>query len=675
MKPRSFAVLLALMVVWSYQARSQKHVVDSLQRIVSLDNRDTLHISALVYLAAEYTRTDMPRAKTYLFKAIRLANELGTTHGVSGSYSQLITMNQNLGLKDSANYYFRKLEKLAEAHPDKWKVQSNYLHTAGLYYKNEGNYRLALSFQLKGYDLMKEIEPDAAGTAGLLLNIGNTYYKMGEIRSAADYHISALKKFEEIGNLRGQSFCLQSLGNDFMELKVYATAEQYYQRSLKLKEGLNDSRGVGTAWVGLASVARAQKNFAKALRYYNLALGRARELRMNGEEGKILFEIARIEAEKGNIPKAVDYLNLSHEKIKATPDSSLLAMVSAELTQLQRARNNFHLTERTFHSKLEMAGRSGNKPGLVDGYKDLANLYAANQQFEQAYNFLNQYIQLNDSIRGSEIVGQLKSIEQAYQREKNEKEIALLKKDQELKEATIAKQKSDQYLIAIAFVSVVFISLILFNRYKTINKVQRQVEIEKVRNHIARDLHDDIGSTLSSINLISKLALEDKNDVQKHLIRIADNSSRMMESMSDIVWSINPSHDSFGQVVMKMKEFAGEILEPKNIAYTISGEEEVCNIPVDIEKRKNLFLIFKEAINNAAKYSGATDVQVTFRRDQDEVFFTISDNGSGFDPSQVKLGNGLKNMEARAKSFNGTLSLNREHQSKGTSIAVKFAIT
>jgi signal transduction histidine kinase len=671
-KPKPVAVILALMVLCSIQVRGQKHVADSLQKIVSANARDTVHITALVYLASEYTRTDMARAKSYLFQAIKLANDLGTTRGISGSYSQLITMNQNMGLKDSANYYFEKLEQLAKAHPNDIGIQSNYYHTGGLYHKNAGNYRLALSFQLKGYEY---VEPNSPSAAGMLLNIGNTYYKMGEISSAADYHVRALKMFEEVDNLRGQSFCLQSLGNDFMELKVYGTAEQYYLRSLKLKEELKDLRGVGTAWVGLASVARVQKNYDKALRYYNLALDRARELKISTEEGKVLYEIARIHATRGNMPAAANYLNLSYEKVKTTQDSALLVTVSAELSQLQRTQSNFRLTEKTFHSKLEMAGRAGDRPGLVDGYKDLANLYAENRDFEQAYKFLNQYLQMNDSIRGSEIVGQLKSIEQAYQREKNEKEIALLRKDQELKEATIAKQRSDQYMIAIAFVSVLFISVILFNRYKAINKVQRQVEIEKVRNHIARDLHDDIGSTLSSINLISRLALQDNTDTQKHLVRIAENSSRMMESMSDIVWSINPSHDSFGQVIMKMKEFAGEILEPKNISYTISGEDEVSGIPVDIEKRKNLFLIFKEAINNAAKYSGANHVQVEFKREENEVFFTIKDDGSGFDPTQVKRGNGLKNMEARARSFNGSLSLNRESLGKGTSIAVRFAIT
>ncbi len=673
-KSRLIVVLLGLLLA-SFLVQGQNSLADSLERIVAKNERDTSHFRALIHLASEHSRSDMVRAKSYAFKVIRLARELNTDFGLSGAYSHLLTMNQNMGLADSARYYFNKLEQLAAAYPDNSEIQSNFNHTAGLYFKNLGDYRKAISYQLKGYELMVQFDPNAVGTAGMLLNIGNTYYNMGEIRKAADYHVKALKKFEDINNLRGQSFCLQSLGNDFMELKVYATAEQYYQRSLKLKEQLKDARGVGTAWFGLASVARAQRNYDKALKYYNHALDRARELKMATEEGKALYEIARIQAVKGNVQAAMNLLHQSYEKVKGTPDSTLLVTVSSEITSLQQTQNNFQLAERTYHSKLELAGRSGNKPGLVDGYRDLADLYAGNRQFEQAYNFLTKYIQLNDSIRGSEIVGQLKSIEQAYQREKNEKEIALLKKSQELKEATIAKQKSDQYMIAVAFVSAVVIAMILFNRYKAINKVQRQVEIEKVRNHIARDLHDDIGSTLSSINLISRLALQEGTDVQKYLARIAENSSRMMESMSDIVWSINPSHDSFGQVVVKMKEFAAEILEPRNISFHVSGEDDVSGIPVDIEKRKNLFLIFKEAINNAAKYSGASCVKLVFTRNQNEVSFAILDDGAGFDPAKVRLGNGLKNMEARAKAFNGSWSLDRGPLGKGTQVMVRFAIT
>ena len=131
-----------------------------------------------------------------------------------------------------------------------------------------------------------------------------------------------------------------------------------------------------------------------------------------------------------------------------------------------------------------------------------------------------------------------------------------------------------------------------------------------VRNNIARDLHDDIGSTLSSINIMSQLAIQEnarlsngQENAGTHLKKIANHSASMMEKMSDIVWSINPKNDSIEQVVIKMKEFAAEMLEPKNIDYSFEIEDSIMALKLDVQKRKNIFLIFKEAINNAAKYS------------------------------------------------------------------------
>src|SRR5690606_20109520 len=144
-------------------------------------------------------------------------------------------------------------------------------------------------------------------------------------------------------------------------------------------------------------------------------------------------------------------------------------------------------------------------------------------------------------------------------------------------------------------------------------------------------LHDDIGSTLSSINIISQMALKEANGSTSHFQRIAQHSSRMMESMSDIVWSINPNNDSLEQVVSKMKEFAAEILDPLDIHYTFTGEENLQNIKLDVSTRKNLFLIFKEAINNAAKYSSAEAIKIHFKKENGSLSLSIRDNGNGFD--------------------------------------------
>jgi signal transduction histidine kinase len=168
--------------------------------------------------------------------------------------------------------------------------------------------------------------------------------------------------------------------------------------------------------------------------------------------------------------------------------------------------------------------------------------------------------------------------------------------------------------------------------------------------------------------------LENPNGSSPHMNRIAEQSSRMMESMTDMVWSINPVNDSMEKVAVKMKVFAGEILEPKNISYKFSGEESLGGLILDAEKRKNLFLIFKEAINNAAKYSDANEVEITFSQSAEKLMMTVFDNGQGFVEQNVKDGNGLKNMDTRAKAIGAQFRLTSA-VAQGTRIELELRLT
>ena len=137
---------------------------------------------------------------------------------------------------------------------------------------------------------------------------------------------------------------------------------------------------------------------------------------------------------------------------------------------------------------------------------------------------------------------------------------------------TVRKQSVMITSIGIALISVFVIGLLLINRFRVMNRAKRLIEIESVRNNIARDLHDDMGSALSSINILSQVALVEKNgNTQSYLQRIGDQSARMMEDMGDMVWSINPRNDSMRQVLIRMREFAAEIFELKNIEYSFSN--------------------------------------------------------------------------------------------------------
>ncbi len=220
-------------------------------------------------------------------------------------------------------------------------------------------------------------------------------------------------------------------------------------------------------------------------------------------------------------------------------------------------------------------------------------------------------------------------------------------------------------LFALVFMALVY----LFFRYREIQRLQQ----EKLRLRIARDLHDDMGSTLSSISILSEAALRNlQADIDRSRFSvIGDRSRQVMDAMSDIVWSVNPRNDKMENVLQRMKEFAVEILESKGIALHFNTDESANVLNFPMELRKDFYLLFKEAVNNAAKYSGATDVWVNIRVQNKNILLDISDNGIGFDTALVKRGNGLWNMERRAERLGGTFSL-ISAVGQGTQIKFEF---
>jgi signal transduction histidine kinase len=320
-----------------------------------------------------------------------------------------------------------------------------------------------------------------------------------------------------------------------------------------------------------------------------------------------------------------------------------------------------------------MSSEAGSMSNTAEGYHALAKWYASRKQFKKAFEYLTKAQLHTDSLRSSEIVLQLKDLEETYKNEKREREITVLRKDQELQSLALSKERTLNTLIGIALISVVIISTLLINRYRVMNRIKRQLELEQMRQNISRDLHDDIGSALSSINILSKVAQVEKDgNTQNYLQRIGDQSARMMETMGDMVWSINPRNDSMEQVMVRMREFATEILDAREIEFEFV-EKVTEGTTIDSEKRRNLFLIFKEAINNAAKYSNASLLKISLTKENNHLHLKVVDNGKGFDEATVKAGNGLGNLHERAAKIDGTLSI-KSKLGKGTEVALQVPI-
>jgi len=217
--------------------------------------------------------------------------------------------------------------------------------------------------------------------------------------------------------------------------------------------------------------------------------------------------------------------------------------------------------------------------------------------------------------------------------------------------------------------------VVAFYRYR----LAQAVKVVRVRERIARDLHDEIGSTLSSVSLFSSVAQKKAAgkapEASELLGRITDSTTQVLEAMNDIVWAVNADNDDMASVIKRMHAFAVNVTEARGCKLHLHADEELKSVRLEMTQRKNLYLIFKEAVNNAMKYAGCTNLHVELRRDKSALVLRVVDDGIGFDLNNgngsIGGGNGLGNMRNRAAEIPGALTISSA-MGQGTTVELRF---
>lgn len=227
------------------------------------------------------------------------------------------------------------------------------------------------------------------------------------------------------------------------------------------------------------------------------------------------------------------------------------------------------------------------------------------------------------------------------------------------------------YTAVAAFMLAVFYAVYKYR----INQLKK---IHRMRIRIAGELHDEVGSTLTSIAYYSELAKMESGNNNEHvknlLDKIGGNSRKTVSSMNEIVWFINPKNDSSAQLLQRMKIVAAELIAERNIHYEFDIAEELFRAKLTMEQRRNIYLIFKEAINNAMKYACCSRMHLSVSLQDNKLIMQITDNGKGFDENKIVNGNGLLNMQTRAKEIHASISI-RSGEDNGTDICLTLPIT
>jgi len=213
-----------------------------------------------------------------------------------------------------------------------------------------------------------------------------------------------------------------------------------------------------------------------------------------------------------------------------------------------------------------------------------------------------------------------------------------------------------------------------FYRYR----IRQIYAVESVRKKIAADFHDEMGSTLTSISIYSDIALKqidkDVNKTKSHLLDIGDKTRNIIISMNDMIWSVKPENDSIEKLVAYIKEYVIPLAEAKETRVIFNIDEQLLNVKLDMVKRKNLYFILKESLNNAIKYSNAQQLYIIFLKENKHLKISIVDDGIGFDFNKIKFGNGLNNIQRRVDEMKGQIRI-QSYIEKGTHITIEVKIT
>jgi signal transduction histidine kinase len=226
---------------------------------------------------------------------------------------------------------------------------------------------------------------------------------------------------------------------------------------------------------------------------------------------------------------------------------------------------------------------------------------------------------------------------------------------------------------SVALLSLAAVAL-LYALHQT--RVARAIAVERVRLRLARDLHDELGSNLSRLAILGDVAQRDPARVPSVLAEVSATARRLMDALSDVVWFVDPRHDDLASVIDLAATHGRDLFEPLGVAWTCRVPDDAAHVKLLADTRRELYLILKEAVTNAARHAGCAHASLDVRLEAGTVIATVSDDGRGFDTADAtsngSRGNGLRNMRSRAAAIGATLDVTASPA--GTAVRVTLRV-
>jgi len=582
----------------------------------------------------------------YAVAAERLARQFGDSLAVGQALDLRGYYFQRAGDARRAAPLLRRAERLLEAAPAAARA-TNFEHLGELH-QSLGRPAEARTYYRRAYALARQAGRPLR-QASILLGLSSSYQMPGHFDSAVYFGLRAARQYQGLHDVVGEAEALTDIGYVYYQQQRFPEGMRYVSRAYRLLRQANETRKLGTTLSALGAMASAADS-------QQLALGYFRRLAAIMREGKVY----------GYLASAYNGMAVAHERLRHADSAEYYYRQSVAVLRplgkpgdLGFQQNNlarFYLNQRRYPEARTWATRSLALPGGRDHAENTPDAWdilhrVAEQQgdFATAYRLLKQQheLQLRQQAQQNEQLSA--DLRVGYETEQAEQRVRLLEQAREL-----SRFRQLAGLAAAGGLSLL-LGGVLITSYR---RRQRRREAA-LRHQLAADLHDDVGSLLSQISLQTDLLQEglgEPGQQQAQWAEVAGNSRLAVRQLNDVVWSLDAHNDTVPNLLDRLRDYAHDVLVPTGRDVRFIGPEAIGAAPdLSASVRRQLYLIYKEALHNILKYSPTNaEVTVALHRRQNLLTLEISNTGPVLDGLGRGSGHGLRNICERALTAGGT---------------------
>jgi two-component system, NarL family, sensor histidine kinase UhpB len=621
--------ILFIFLQFQTQLFAQNAKLDSLFNVLKTQKDDTNKVKTLGSICGILRNTDLEKSIVYGKKGLHLAEKINYDKGIAVCNLNLSSAYMFNGKLDSAIILVDKAIYFAKKVGEPKRLGLAYLNRAD-YYRQQQNITQSLKDCATAIKY-SEIAKDEEVKARVNQTFGAIYHHQSNYEQAVIYIRLAVKGYQKVGNKRMEAVALNNLGLALKYQKNYPEAISVTKKAIQITDSLKDINNLSIYYGNLSDI------------HYLLD--------------------SMKDAEKAAF-KSLEYAKIQENDL-------LIAEANLVIGNTFNKQKRFNEAAKVLEEALPIFIKEDYTEKINTTSDVLAEVYANLGNYKKSYENMLLANSSNDSLIKWRYDNDISAMQTKFKVDEKDKEIKLLATEKELQSQKLTRQR----LIMYGSLGIILLAGLgiwqLFNRRKLKEKLH---ELE-IRNQIAADLHDEVGSSLSSIQMLSQMVNNQPHTDEKEraiLQKMSNNAKETMEKMSDIVWMIKPGENDAIGLSERIQRFLYEIGENKNIECNYKSTN-IESVELSMADRKNIYLIFKEAVNNAAKYSETTKIDTKLKFEGNILNLTIEDYGKGFDIEHIRRGNGLENMQNRAKEMGGKLSIDSTINN-GTKIDLKIKI-